>query len=396
MQKLPILFQRYLNNLCTTEEIEVLLRYFGQEKSADQLKKLIEQQLLAEVSEDFEKNLEVQQVFTQTDEYLKKILLPKQNNFLVRILPYVRYAAVASVFVMLATTFYLLNHHKPEQHPQEKQLVNDASPGTDKAILTLADGTSVELGTGDSETILKQSGIKITKTKDGMLVYEVKQQSANPNIMQYNELHTPNGAKYEVLLPDGTKVWLNASSTLRYPIAFASNERRVSLKGEAYFEVEKVTNNQKRIPFYVETEGQLIQVLGTEFNVSAYADDLSIKTTLISGKVNVSQLTNQVVLNPGEQAMSSPSEALTVIKVNTEPIIAWKNGNFMFEDMDLKDILKQLSRWYNVEVEFDKLPQTRYNMLISRNETLKSALNMLERTGNIKFQIVNNTIKINK
>jgi transmembrane sensor len=365
------------------------LRYFSEDELNSDLKLLILDELKKNTLPHFEDQDQVAEIFDRTDRHLSKEVFDKQPAFSKT---FFRYAVAASIVCILSFTVWQYVKRKDQLY-LKTQMINDANPGIDKAILTLADGSTIIL---TANSVFSDKGVKIKKTKDGMLVYEIAEGPTNDHIADYNILATPNGAKYEVLLPDGTKVWLNAGSSLRYPLRFAAEERKVQLIGEAYFVVEKLLVNNKSIPFYVETPRQIIRVLGTEFNVSAYGDD-PVRTTLLSGKVDVCEQINgyHKILTPGEQAISITGHSLEVVKVNAENAIAWKEGNFRFEDTCLKDILKQLSRWYNVGIDYDGLPETRYNIFISRNEKLSAVLRMLEKTGNIKFQIFNNTIKIN-
>jgi transmembrane sensor len=392
------LFYRYLNNECTPEEVKALLKQFGQEYDQKELKALILQELeKTEIPEGFEDQTDIIEVFNQTDSYLQEQLFSEKKQVSISRLTWLAIAASIAICCTLGYLFFP-THQREVLSAQAINGGTDAKPGADKAILKLANGTAIVLNDNTKSTILNEAGLKITKTKDGMLVYEAAVVPSAGSKLVYNELITPLGAKYKIILPDGTRVWLNAGSSLRYPMAFDTKERRVELKGEGYFEVQKVNSGIGKVPFYVETPTQIVQVLGTEFNISAYDDDQVVKTTLISGKVNVSDRSNnlQETLNPGEQAVQINGGAFKVTKVNAESSISWKNGNFMFEDMYLRDIMKQLCRWYNVEIDESQIPQTRYNIFISRNETLQSVLNMLGSTGNLKFQLNNNRIKITR
>ena len=398
MKQASQLFDRYLRNECTAEEIKTLLNYFGEEQENASLKAHILEQLRAAAPKNFEQRPEVISAFHQSDQYLQKTLFPKTVNRNSFTRNYSRYLVAASITAAILCATYFFSQRYHQQHTKQLNLAIDVQPGSNKAILTLADGSTVTLDASGHQAILQQKGIQISKTKYGTLVYEVAQSNSSTAIpANYNELRTPAGAQYEVILPDGTRVWLNAASSLRYPVVFSTNERRVKLSGEGYFEVSKVLKGTKRIPFYVETSSQEVQVLGTEFNISAYEDDQEVKTTLLSGKVNVSDRIGNYhkALSPGEQAVLTAGNGFKVLKVNAENAAAWKDGNFLFEDIYLKDILKQFSRWYQVEVDYTGLPETRYNILIPRNESLLSVLHMLEKTGNIKFQFKNNTIRLN-
>ncbi|WGQ11819.1 FecR domain-containing protein [Pedobacter gandavensis] len=398
MKPVSQLFNLYLSNQCSPEEVKALLHHFGKIQEDAELKSLILEELAQAAPEDFESQPEVVAVFEQTDQYLKNTLFPEKETHKFFLYRYKKYlVAAAMTGLMLGTAYLFFQEYQKGVINDTPAVVHDVQPGSSKATLVLEDGSTIALTADDSDTVLNQKGITISKTKDGMLVYEVDSKNVTSEVPAYNELRTPKGAQYEVLLPDGTRVWLNTSSSLRYPLKFAKNERRVSLSGEGYFEVEKVTVDGKRLPFFVETSRQVVQVLGTEFNISAYEDDQLVKTTLMSGIVNVSGKTgnNSKTLSPGEQSILNSDHQLSVLKVNPESARAWKNGNFLFEDVHLKEILKQFARWYNVEVDYNDIPNTRYNILVSRNETLLKVLQMLEKTGNLKFQIVNNTIKLN-
>lgn len=400
VQQLSELFKRYLNNQCSPEEIRILLDYFGAESDNAELRSLITAQLIAEVEEDFEAQPEVAAMFLKTDEYLQQQLFKK--TILQRIFSagYIRYAVAASIAGILVTGGLFYHKMNQQGYSAKGDLVNDVKPGGNKAVLTLADGSSVTLDAHSDTTLLKKAGIQVKVTEDGLLVYQVTDEQRATKELIYNQITTPKGGQYYVILSDGSRVRLNASSSLRYPVAFVTGkERRVELNGEAYFDIEKVMEGGVRKAFAVETSGQIVEVLGTHFNISAYEDDPSVKTTLVSGSVNVYSKANQErkLLSPGEQSvLTDGSPSIQILKTNVERAIAWKEGNFMFEDQYLKDILKQLSRWYDVEIDLKNIPETRYNIFISRSETLSAVLKMLEKTGNIKFSLVNNTVKINR
>lgn len=393
------LFYRYLHNQCSADEIKELLKHFNHEEDDLILKMMILSQLKVDAPPHFEEQPEVVQVFGQTDQFLKSTLFPKTSagSSLIKKLSW--YAVAASIAIVLTTAYFFLPRNPLVENKlagQQFASLQDAEPGTDRAILTLTDGTSVVLDENHQQDLFSDAGLMIRKAEDGTLIYETASLAVEGAELKYNQLRTPRGAQYEVLLPDGTRVWLNAASSIRYPLAFSGEERRVQLTGEAYFDVEKSVKDGQYVPFFVETPTQVVQVMGTQFNISAYDDDYSVKTTLVSGKVNVSERNGRgrEILSPGEQAILIPGNNFQVIKTNTEIATAWKKGNFMYEDVYLKDILKQLSRWYDVDVDYAQVPQTRYNMLISRKETLQSVLNMLRKTGNIKFDYQDNKIRI--
>jgi len=265
----------------------------------------------------------------------------------------------------------------------------DLPAGGNKAILTLANGSKIVLEDALRGTIAKQSGILITKTADGQLVYT---QQANLSAADtgssaaLNTIETPKGGQYQINLPDGTRVWLNAASSLSYPARFSGQQRRVILKGEAYFEVAK----NKKMPFIVNSERQNIEVLGTHFNVNAYADEQTTKTTLAEGSVKVT-LTNSSgdtqILAPGQQAVVD--RQIKVRSVDIEEALAWKEGIFMFNNENLESILRKVSRWYNVDIEFqqNELRTKSFNGTVSRFGRVSQILKTLELTESVHFKI---------
>lgn len=302
-----------------------------------------------------------------------------------------RYAAAAVVLVAFSTGLFFYQYHGDTVSQFAVNPKEDIAPGSNKAYLTLSDGSRILLGAAKNGELAKQAGIIITKTKDGQLVYTVAENTAPGNADQFNAITTPNGGQYRVNLPDGTRVWLNAASSLKYPTQFAAAERKVELNGEAYFEVSK----DKHRPFKVATGKQEVEVLGTHFNISGYADEKSIKTTLLEGSVRVTSIGNQqnaqansVTIQPGEQAVMAMDQ-LAVHQADTEEAIAWKNGLFMFSGQDLAGIMKQAARWYDVKVEFEDedLKKQVFKGTISRFENISQLLEVLESTGSVHFKI---------
>jgi ferric-dicitrate binding protein FerR (iron transport regulator) len=254
----------------------------------------------------------------------------------------------------------------------------DIQAGSNKATLTLADGSTIAL---DSIGILQQGATTIRR-KPGILQYAAQ---GKQETVSFNTLSTPRGGQYQVMLPDGSKVWLNAASRLKYPTAFNGKERIVELEGQAYFEIAKNAHQ----PFKVHVNGTDIQVLGTSFDVMAYPDEKTTNTTLLEGAVKVADK----ILKPGQQAAVSGSD-INIRQVNTEDVIAWKNGYFSFRDADLPTVMRQLSRWYDVTISYHgAIPQGTFSGEIGRTLSLEQALQILEQTR-VHFKIEGRQIVI--
>ncbi|WP_316838787.1 FecR family protein [Pedobacter gandavensis] len=260
-------------------------------------------------------------------------------------------------------------------------------PGGNKAVLTLSDGSQITLDDMANGEIAKESGVKITKTADGRLLYSVREGLSHVK-PAYNTITTPKGGQYQIALPDGTMVWLNAASSLKYPSSFTGKDRLVTLIGEGYFEVAK----DKTRPFKVKTEEQEVEVLGTYFNINAYDDEDGVKTTLIEGSVKVKLPTNKsAVLKPGEQSLVSND--IKINQVDANSAIDWKQGLFWFNDESIYSIMRQFSRWYNIEVEYrGDVSNVRFGGQVSRMKNLAQVLRIMELTKSIQFRVEGNKI----
>lgn len=303
--------------------------------------------------------------------------------------------AAATLFLAFSTALYF--YVQPGATPQHTvELVgNDLAPGRNSATLTLADGRRIVLSAAKNGQLAKESGVSVSKAADGQLVYEIKE---NPSAsrekagLQYNTLATNNGEQYRVRLPDGTMVWLNAASSIRYPASFASlKERKVELTGEAYFEVTKDRSH----PFIVEGRGQQVKVLGTHFNVNNYQDESSTKTTLLEGSVEIN---NHTLIEPGEQATGNAGQ-LKVSRVDTEAAVDWKNGDFIFnKGDDFKSAMRKIARWYDVEIVYDDAAYTGMELRgwLSRTNKLSVVLQTIESTGKVHFKIEGRRVTVTK
>jgi transmembrane sensor len=250
------------------------------------------------------------------------------------------------------------------------------APGGNKAVLTLANGSTIVLDSAHNGVLAKQGNSIINKTGDGKLVYRASA-TADNEVPQINTVTTPRGGQYHIVLPDGSDVWLNAASSISYPTIFNGKTRRVEITGEAYFEVTK----NAAMPFIVKSPRAEVDVLGTHFNIMAYADEDVMKTTLLEGAVKIIANGSSGILKPGQQAVLNNKDELS-INNDADDEIAWKNGLFQFRGADIRSIMRQAARWYNVDVVFEgKVPVKQYTGRISRNVKASALLNMLKYTG---------------
>ncbi len=302
-------------------------------------------------------------------------------------------AAMIVLAVVSSGVYYCLLQPKADNTlANNKHAVkHDADPGKNKAILTLDNGEQVVLDSARVGTIAKKGNISVKKAADGQLVYTVdgdKNASVNEQIT-YNTISTPRGGQYQVILPDGTKVWLNAASSLKFPTAFAGNQRNVELTGEAYFEVTK--NPAK--PFKVNVNNLDVKVLGTHFNIMAYGDEDAIKTTLLEGSVQLTSGNTSNLLKPDQQGIFK-GNTIRVVDVDAEKAVAWKNGYFEFSRASIHDIMRQLSRWYDIDVIYQgKITDDEFVGKIERNVKLSQALRILQ-LSRIHFKIEDKKITV--
>ncbi|QNR83675.1 FecR domain-containing protein [Pedobacter riviphilus] len=301
-----------------------------------------------------------------------------------------KWAAAAVVFIVFSFTAYLSLQKK-----KEHVFATDVAPGKNKAILTLADGKKISLSDAMKGDVVKEAGFSITKTADGQLVYNVAG-SENVNDTRLNTISTPNGGEWQIQLPDGSTVWLNAASSIQYSLNIGTAKQRVvKLDGEAYFEVAKNAAH----PFIVETDKQSVEVLGTHFNINSYKDEKVTKTTLLEGSVRVSHNTTNEheVLKPGEQSLVSVS-GIAIKEVNVDEAIAWKKGYFMFNNERQESILRKVARWYNVEIEYADADakNVMYYGTVSRFEKISKVLTKFEQTGEVRFDIKGNKVIVYK
>lgn len=370
-----ILVSRYINKQLSDEELELFVQLTKDGK--------LDEHLLGAMNEEGG--------ISEADE--------EDHHKQIKIKPlWLKLTAAVVILVTLSIGLYsYFNHDLNNANPRAAYAKQDAEPGGNKAILTLADGTEISLTDAGNGQIAKQAGVAITKNASGQLVYTVTESSKKE--MAYNTISTPRGGQYQVNLPDGTRVWLNAASSIKFPTSFANaTYRKVELTGEAYFEVFK----NKKLPFIVITDKQEVEVFGTHFNINSYDDETSIKTTLLEGSVKVSLLngrdkTVSRFLRPGEQANVEHQDMnLKISKANIDQVMAWQKGYFHFEGDDLQSVLRQLSRWYDVDVLYE-INHTDDEFMgdIPRNVKLSEVLKILE-FGGVHFKIEGKKLIVTK
>ena len=314
-----------------------------------------------------------------------------------RLFPWYRVAAAIAILVLLSVGgYFYFNNTKTIQLAQvdiAKRFKNDIAPGGNKAILTLSNGKQIILDSAANGTLTQQGSIKVIKLDSGQLAY--RQSGSSPlgeAGMGFNTITTPKGGQYQLILSDGSKVWLNAASSLKYPTSFTGKERNVELTGEGYFEIA----HNAKMPFHVEVNEMQVEVLGTHFNINAYSDEVSIKTTLLEGSVKISKEDKSVIIKPGQQVQLSVDGLVIKDNINVDKVIAWKNNLFRFESEDIETIMRQLSRWYDVNIDYEVKTNKHFTGIISRNVNASEVLKMLEMTGEMHFRIEGKKVTVVK
>lgn len=388
------LLEKFRNDQCTEAELKQLREYVISDAYRADIEEVFGESLLRNIPMAFFDDPKVQDALGRVYERIsaapgKGQVAYRNKRFWKKWTPI---AAVGLILPLVGLFWYVFQGRhadKANVAASESTYINDIQPGGNRALLTLEDGRTINLS-AEYEGIIV--GEEITY-KDGGTVSDG--QAKQPPSSQIIQLATPKGGTYQITLPDGTEVWLNAGSILKYPRTFEGKERVVELVGEAYFSVKKQQRSPKGsyaglydIPFKVVTSGQIVTVLGTEFNISAYEDDFHTKTVLVEGTVEVlNKMSEQVNrLEPGTRSIVQRSET-TIGKVDVENEIAWKRGAFVFDDTELREAMKQLSRWYNVAIEYQgDIPVTHFFGEISRQKPLSQVVNIL-RKSKVNFKV---------
>jgi ferric-dicitrate binding protein FerR (iron transport regulator) len=397
-ERLEFLLNAYVNQTASAAEELELFTIIHQSGNEDKVKSLILTMFEAQPAASTDEQ--------QWQPLLQKILsgeatrppaavyqLPvKRTNKRWRWMP-----AAAAVLILLAGVFYYYS----SQHANELVLSPASSPATiadieapasANAVLTLADGRTIILDSAGNGSLAMQGDVSVVKQGDGVLAYSDGNISASVP-MEFNTLTVPRGSKVISLsLSDGTKVWLNSESSIRYPVSFTGSERKVEIAGEAYFEV---AHNADK-PFNVQVQDMTVQVLGTHFNINSYADEGNVKTTLLQGSVKILNDGKQQLLRPGQQAIVKNSATTVLNTVNLEEVMAWKNGIFSFQNMELKSIMRQMARWYNVDVIYEDEINDNYTVNVSRNVPASQLFRFIEMSGGVHFTINDRKVIVKK
>lgn len=364
-EELDKLIERYLSGECTAEESRVVNSYFNQ---------LAAQRPEREPDKDIE--LRKQRAWKRMSVNTPSALIK----------PVFRYVAVTAAAVILLVSgwafFFVYQQESSPRVTKVQSHTTDVQPGGFGATLTLADGQKINLNSD-------KSGVTIGRSltyEDGSAVLPEKE------IFTSKVVHltatTVKGQTYSFTLPDGTKVWLNADSKLTFPSQFLGGERKVKLEGEGYFVVKHQVNNS----FFVESNGQLVEDLGTEFNIQAYTDEPTVKTTLVEGAVKV----NTRLIKPGEQTILFPSGEMKVEQVDVFKVLAWKQGDFAFRGERLEEVLRVIARWYDIEVKYEREASKEITVGadVSRSKTIRSVLDLMEQTEKVRFKVTGRVVTV--
>ena len=383
------LLDRYLEGNATPEELALVEQWYSKLHDGDEWQ-------WKEGERETWENLIGQRLMQQIQESGKDVpgetsYQPTQKGRLLRLKP-VRWAAAAVVILLAGAGSWFLFLRKPVApiaSTQQQRFKNDVAPGTNAAVLTLAGGKTILLNDSARGNISRQGNANVVNN-NGQLAYHALHEK--PTDIYYNTLTTQRGNQYQLVLPDGSKVWLDAASSITYPTAFAGKERKVTITGEAYFEVAK----NDRMPFIVQEGSTLVQVLGTHFNINGYDDEPLVKTTLLEGAVRVSKDGATGLLKPGQQAVALKTGRDIQVQddADMEEVMAWKNGQFVFKDATIESIMNELTRWYDVEVVYDARISKHFIADIPRNVPLSQVLKLLELTDQVHFKIEGRKITI--
>jgi hypothetical protein len=394
---ISILFKKYYNKTASPQEIRNLFDLLNSCSDVE-LEELIRKEWEDQENEDSIFSLEM------SENILKNILSEEKDdqaqtedsvfkrNFRWPIF-YRSLSAAAAIIILLSIGLYFRSslNSNPGNQIASVQIDQDALPGVNKAVLILGNGRKIILDSLSNGLVAKTENFEVKKTDNGELVYNgFGRNHKNALSEDFNTLITPRGGEYRVTLPDGSKVWLNASSSIKFPGVFKGNIREVELNGEAYFEIAK----NSAMPFRVKANGAQIEVIGTHFNVKAYGNEKRMKTTLVEGSIKITAGNFSHLLKPGQQAILTKGELKVLDNVDIEEQVAWKNGLFIFKDATIEEVMSQVASWYDLNVSFEgKIPEKLLTGKVSRSVNSTEFMNLLNYAG-VKFEITGKNIII--
>ncbi|MBX2922794.1 MAG: DUF4974 domain-containing protein [Chitinophagaceae bacterium] len=385
--------------MTSKERIKHLLRLFADNAATEEdIKEMLF--LLRQDTEDKELESFIQELRQETRNETLNMLVDWEGMWEsvrppapVKKMHWWRVAAAAVIILGVGSYFWFNDRAETSkeivQSGTVQELSKDIQPGGDKAVLTLADGSQIVLDSTANGRLATQGNSEVIKLSNGQLVY--RGTGDGKDEVLYNTMSTPRGGQYSLILPDGSKVWLNAVSSIRYPTAFKGGERNVEITGEAYFEVAKDQLHPFKVSVHSASgkESMQVEVLGTHFNINSYNDEPLASTTLLEGSVKVTAAAGSTVVKPGQQVQVTEGGKIKMNPdINITDVVAWKDGYFIFRDADLKTIMRQIMRWYDVEVKYENenIPNRYFTADISRNKTLSGVLKILEQS-NIRFKL---------
>lgn len=375
------LFLKFRDGSITEEELRILKLFLSTGSDNEWLRELIENfsdEETAEFLSDADSNALFDKILVSVRKENKLVPSVKYINKIV-----VFTGAIAAILLLYFSFFFHV-----EVNNEDKVVLSEVVPGRPKGNLLLENGETINLDQVDSDTSIVLNGYKITVLKNGELKYTLSA-NQNPNIPIYNTIVTPKGGEYTLSLPDGTKIWVNSSSKIRYPLNFGDFKREVELEGEALFEVASLKFNNSYVPFVVKTGDQNLEVLGTTFNVNSYEKDIS--TTLVEGAVRLSfGDEKQQLLKPNQQAnYNSSHKKLSIKEIDPFYTIAWRNGVFAFDEMSIENVMAVLARWYDIEIEYQRdIKKIKFSGSISKYEEIGKVLEIMELTKDVKFELI--------
>jgi len=376
-QRLQELASKWLNKTITADEKKEFARWYNSDQDHD-----------VKIPPEFAESEEIleDRIFFKIENVIKN-----NNN---RTSPKIWLSVAASLLLLAGFSTYYFTHNryvKPNEIAYQNKTNDDIKPGGNKAILTLANGSKINLSDVKNGVLTNQGKTLLKKDQDGQITYQASAKAEDQSLI-YNTITVPKGGQYQISLSDNTKVWLNSASSVTFPVAFSKTERMITITGEVYLEVAK----NKHLPFRVAAGKQVIEVLGTHFNINAYADEPSIKTTLVEGSVKVTANDKTIILKPNQQAdvLNNTTGDIKVSAADIENVLAWKNGVFQFDNTEMPAIMREISRWYDVQIKYEgQSPQRNFTGSISRNVNLSELLNMLKYTG-VDFKTQGHTITV--